>query len=59
MGVLTSILLCFRLTEVRFQPNNWTILHNRQKTGITFHFITNGIDAGSIIEQVEIPLSWI
>ncbi len=38
-------------------PTNWTILHNRQKTGITFHFITNGIDAGSIIEQVEIPLS--
>ena len=38
-------------------PVNWTILTNQRKTGITFHFITKEIDAGSIIEQYEIPLS--
>jgi methionyl-tRNA formyltransferase len=38
-------------------PSNWTILNNQHKTGITFHFISKGIDAGSIIEQYEIPLS--
>jgi methionyl-tRNA formyltransferase len=38
-------------------PSNWTILKDRHKTGITFHFISNGIDAGPIIEQYEIPLS--
>ena len=38
-------------------PTNWIILNNRHKTGITFHLISNGIDAGPIIEQVEIPLS--
>jgi methionyl-tRNA formyltransferase len=38
-------------------PTNWIILNNRHKTGITFHFISNGIDAGPIIEQYEIPLS--
>lgn len=38
-------------------PSCWTILNNRQKTGITFHYITKGIDAGAIIEQYEIPLS--
>ena len=38
-------------------PVNWTILNNHGKTGITFHFITKEIDAGSIIEQYEIPLS--
>ena len=38
-------------------PVNWTILNNQRKTGITFHLITKEIDAGSIIEQYEIPLS--
>lgn len=38
-------------------PSNWTILNNQNKTGITFHFISKNIDAGSIIEQYEIPLS--
>jgi methionyl-tRNA formyltransferase len=38
-------------------PVNWTILNKQSKTGITFHFITKDIDAGSIIEQYEIPLS--
>ena len=38
-------------------PSNWTILNNQSKTGITFHFVSKGIDTGSIIEQYEIPLS--
>jgi methionyl-tRNA formyltransferase len=38
-------------------PFNWIILNDRRKTGITFHFVTNVIDGGSIIEQYEIPLS--
>jgi methionyl-tRNA formyltransferase len=38
-------------------PSNWTILNNQHKTGITFHFISESIDAGPIIEQYEIPLS--
>jgi methionyl-tRNA formyltransferase len=38
-------------------PSNWAIRNNQNKTGITFHFISKSIDAGSIIEQYEIPLS--
>jgi methionyl-tRNA formyltransferase len=38
-------------------PSNWAIRNNQHKTGITFHFISKSIDAGSIIEQYEIPLS--
>ena len=38
-------------------PSNWIIFNNQHKTGITFHFISKGIDSGSIIEQYEIPLS--
>jgi methionyl-tRNA formyltransferase len=38
-------------------PSNWIILNNQLKAGITFHIISKGIDAGSIIEQYEIPLS--
>jgi len=38
-------------------PCNWVILKNEKKTGITFHYIDEGIDTGSIIEQHEIPLS--
>ena len=38
-------------------PSKWVILNKKNKTGITFHFINKDIDAGSIIEQYEIPLS--
>jgi methionyl-tRNA formyltransferase len=38
-------------------PSNWIILNDQHKTGITFHFISKGIDAGDILEQYEIPLS--
>ena len=38
-------------------PASWALLKNQSKTGITFHFITKDIDAGSIIEQYEIQLS--
>jgi methionyl-tRNA formyltransferase len=38
-------------------PSNWIIFNNQPQTGITFHYISKGIDAGSIIEQYEIPLS--
>lgn len=37
-------------------PYHWTILHGDKKTGITFHYINEGIDSGPVIEQHEIPL---
>lgn len=38
-------------------PTKWIILKNKNETGITFHYITKGIDEGEIIEQHKIPLS--
>ena len=38
-------------------PSKWVIANNESKTGITFHYINNGIDKGDIIQQYEVPLS--
>jgi methionyl-tRNA formyltransferase len=38
-------------------PSNFVILNNHVKSGVTFHFITKGIDKGAIIEQYEVPVT--
>lgn len=39
------------------KPHFWYILNNERETGITFHFIDEGIDSGQIIEQYKIKIS--
>lgn len=36
---------------------NWAIINGENKTGITFHFINEGIDTGDILLQREISIS--
>ena len=38
-------------------PSKWVLLNNQTETGVTFHYISKGIDDGDIIEQYKIPLS--
>ena len=38
-------------------PSNWVVINNQKTTGVTFHFITEKIDEGEIIEQYKVPLS--
>ncbi|MFZ1705424.1 MAG: formyltransferase family protein [Saprospiraceae bacterium] len=38
-------------------PHQWVIYSGEKTTGITFHFLDEGIDTGAIIEQYEVPLS--
>jgi len=37
-------------------PTYWVLKNNDRETGLTCHFINNGIDTGSIISQVKVPL---
>lgn len=37
-------------------PVNWAIQAGDEKTGITFHIVTSGIDTGAIIDQKEIKI---
>lgn len=36
-------------------PWNWLIEQNKNKTKITFHYISKGIDSGNIIKQYDLP----
>lgn len=38
-------------------PSKWIIVNDQNFTGITFHYISKGIDEGEIIERYKIPLS--
>ncbi|MHC1704339.1 MAG: methionyl-tRNA formyltransferase [Tenuifilaceae bacterium] len=38
-------------------PQHWPIINGDKKTGITVHFIDEGVDTGNIIIQEEIPLN--
>ena len=38
-------------------PTTWAILNNEKRTGITIHYIDEGIDTGDIIAQCEVPLT--
>jgi methionyl-tRNA formyltransferase len=37
-------------------PVNWVLLKGEKKTGITLHYMTEKVDAGDIIDQLEIPI---
>lgn len=37
-------------------PVYWALAENRSKTGLTIHVIDQGIDTGSIIRQIEVPI---
>ena len=39
-------------------PHVWAIINNEKKTGITIHDITLGCDAGDILFQKEIPITY-
>ena len=46
------------LPEYRgMSPQHWPIINGEKKTGITIHFVDNGIDTGNIIVQKELDLS--
>ena len=34
----------------------WPIVNGEEKSGVTLHVVNQGIDTGSIVEQVEIPI---
>jgi methionyl-tRNA formyltransferase len=38
-------------------PQHWPIINGEKKTGITIHFVDNGIDTGNIIIQQELELN--
>ncbi|MFD2520275.1 methionyl-tRNA formyltransferase [Emticicia soli] len=38
-------------------PHVWAIINGEKQTGITAHILTEGLDAGPILEQVIIPIS--
>ncbi len=38
-------------------PLNWAIINGETKTGLTAHFLDEGIDTGDIIKQIEVPIS--
>jgi methionyl-tRNA formyltransferase len=40
-----------------WHPLNWALIWGKDKTGITIHKIEDGMDAGDILHQVEIPIS--
>jgi len=37
-------------------PLNWTLIKGENKTGVTIHYISYGIDDGDVILQEEIPI---
>lgn len=37
-------------------PTQWVLKNKEDKTGLTCHFISEGIDEGDIINQVELPV---
>ncbi len=37
-------------------PWNWIVRQHRDKTRISFHRISKGIDAGEIIKQIDVPI---
>jgi methionyl-tRNA formyltransferase len=39
-----------------FAPMNWAIINGEQETGVTLFYITEGIDAGPIIDQLVLPI---
>jgi methionyl-tRNA formyltransferase len=46
------------LPEYRgMSPQHWPIINGEKKTGISVHFVDNGIDTGNIIVQKEIDIS--
>jgi methionyl-tRNA formyltransferase len=38
-------------------PQHWPIINGEKKTGITVHFLDEGIDTGDIVQQKEIELT--
>ncbi|MGF1533742.1 MAG: formyltransferase family protein [Bernardetiaceae bacterium] len=38
-------------------PVNWAIINGEKETGLTFHFVNQGIDAGDIILQRKLSIS--
>lgn len=38
-------------------PIFWALYHGEANSGVSFHILTPGIDAGAIIRQVEMPIS--
>jgi methionyl-tRNA formyltransferase len=38
-------------------PTTWAIIKGEKRTGVTLHYIDQGIDSGDIIAQREVPIS--
>jgi methionyl-tRNA formyltransferase len=38
-------------------PTTWAILNGEKRTGVTLHYIDEGIDTGDIISQVKVPIT--
>lgn len=36
---------------------NWVLVHGETETGVTLHYIDEGIDTGDIIAQMKVPIS--
>ncbi|MBM2816092.1 MAG: wbmQ [Ignavibacteria bacterium] len=39
-------------------PNQWSIIKGETKTGVTIHFIEDGLDCGDIISQKEVDIDF-
>jgi folate-dependent phosphoribosylglycinamide formyltransferase PurN len=52
INVHPSLLPCYRGPE----PYYWILFHKEQKSGVTIHYVDEGIDSGNIIVQREISL---